>query len=205
MGEFGKRGRRGSSPAGWCSTRRRRHGVPMTTATIAQISAFLVVIPGALLGAWLWQQEDGGGANSGFLAGASRRLLGKELEPWEGWHKHAEVVGDPSPGLNMRRCNGYYGQRQHAGGSDWAYTECAAPFNQVCIWVDGMAELKKYEFTRSYQRSCHFRCPCNDTIPWEEWAYGDPKSPRQVWASGGKSGNYRGVIQIRWEKKCKML
>jgi len=135
-----------------------------------------------------------------FACAALVGLVGAAFDPRNQWRKVDEkgkvttFLGDPSPGLQQRSCYSYFGQTSERDGKEWASAKCNAPFDQVCMAIKGEAELKPYEFTTSYIRGCHFRCPCPDAQPWVEWYHSD--------AYGGEEWRFTGSIRRHWEKIC---
>jgi len=114
-----------------------------------------------------------------------------------------EFVGDPSPGLKQRRCYHYYGHTATRNGKEWATTACNDPFDHVCLLIKGEAELEDYVFATSFVRGCHFRCPCPESQPWEQWY----KGATDNWMrdpSVNHALDTAGVTNRRWEKKCFM-
>ena len=102
--------------------------------------------------------------------------------------------GDPSPGLYQRTCYHYYGHVGPRDGKEWAQVKCNAPFDKVCIMLKGDAEIAPYVFKDSYVRGCHWRCPCPETQPWEEWYMAD--------GIGDEEWRLQHAVKRHWEKKC---
>merc|ERR1711934_792990 len=80
-----------------------------------------------------------------------------------------EFIGDPSPGLAQRMCYHYYGHTPNRNGKEWDVVNCSWPFDFTCVALSGEAEMEVYQFKTSYVRGCHFRCPCPESQPWQEW------------------------------------
>merc|ERR1711998_623232 len=69
--------------------------------------------------------------------------------------------------------------------------------------VIGNAELSPYVFTRSIQRSCFFRCPCDESIPWQYVQWGS-----RSWKKTPPTLKYKIKNKARWmhwEKRCRIL
>lgn len=126
-------------------------------------------------------------------------------EPRVPWHNSdgrgsaIEFFGDPSPGLPQRTCFHHYGheaedQRGEHVRKAWAETKCHYPFDYTCVMIEGSAEMQPYVYKQSYQRGCHFRCPCPDSQPWQEWY--------QTQYSGNENWRQRVALYRRWEKHC---
>jgi len=99
-------------------------------------------------------------------------------------------VGRPL-GEGQKWCAHYYGK--HGGKDGWANWEesnCTFPFNDICMLVKGDAELTDHQFETRYLRSCYFRCPCNESIPWELHGIG---------------GSLAEATNFTWNKKCSMI
>merc|ERR1712166_624536 len=94
-------------------------------------------------------------------------------------------------GEGQKWCAHYYGK--HGGKDGWANWEesnCTFPFNDICMLVKGDAELTDHQFETRYLRSCYFRCPCNESIPWELHGIG---------------GSLAEATNFTWNKKCSMI
>lgn len=68
---------------------------------------------------------------------------------------------------------------------------CTAPFNDVCIHVSGLSEVQHYVYRQAFLRSCFFRCPCPESVPWKYYTWGGRHNPL--------------ASHKRWEKRCKIL
>lgn len=122
------------------------------------------------------------------------------MSPWttlDENQKEIQWVGDdPSYGLKQRSCYSYHGHVEGAAGKTWSKVNCTAPFDNVCIMISGHAEMTDYNFKKSYQRGCHFTCPCPIQQPWVEWSRNH----------GGlnKQQRFEGAVFRHWEKTCEL-
>ena len=121
----------------------------------------------------------------------ARRCVGMGGSVFNDHTYFGSQVGRPL-GAGMDFCKHYYGLHggKHGWEHSWAESNCTYPFNDVCLMIKGGAELQPHVFETRYLRSCYFRCPCNESIPWEL---------RGIGASFGEATNFT------WHKKCNML
>merc|ERR1712159_89994 len=109
---------------------------------------------------------------------------------FDSFSKFGEYTGRPV-GEGQKWCAHYYGK--HGGKDGWANWEesnCTAPFNDVCVMLAGQAEITHHNFEQRYLRSCHFRCPCNESLPWELHGIGE---------------SFDTAVNMTWNKRCTML